>query len=110
MFKWISGRQNTGYKKLKIFQFLNMDCYILKYNTGDYIPVHTDPVPGRKHYRLNITLKKAREGGHLYIQDVDNGRWRAGGKICFFRSDVCPHEVSPILSGNRVVLTLGIAI
>jgi Rps23 Pro-64 3,4-dihydroxylase Tpa1-like proline 4-hydroxylase len=108
--KWTLGRQNTGYKKLKIFQFLNMDCWLLKYEKGDYIPVHTDPVPGRKHWRLNITLKKANEGGNLYIQDVDNKRWRVGGNLVLFRSDIQPHEVSRIISGERLVLTLGIAI
>lgn len=107
---WILGRQNTGYKKLNIFQFLNMDCWLLKYEAGDFIPVHTDPVPGRKHWRLNITLKKATEGGHLYIQNMDNKRWRVGGPIVLFRSDLSPHEVSPIISGERLVLTFGIAL
>lgn len=104
--RWIKGRQGTGYEKLKIFQFLNMDCYILRYNTGDYIPWHTDPVPNRKHYRLNIELVRALIGGRLFI-----GRENpAAGRIVFFRSDLEEHMVTTILKGKRIVLTFGIAI
>jgi hypothetical protein len=112
MFKWIAGRQNTGYKKLKIFQFLNMDCYLLKYNEGDYIPLHTDPVPGRKHYRLNVILKKPIEGGELYFRDSPNQFYleEQTSRIQLFRSDLVEHCVSEIKRGTRIVLTFGIAL
>lgn len=113
MFNWQKGRQNTGYEKLKIFQFLNMDCYILRYNVGDFIPWHTDPVPGRKHFRLNLTLKKAIEGGHFLLHPTGLPDGRIGWRIPFglvFRSDVVPHSVTEIKKGQRIVLTFGIAI
>lgn len=52
-----------------------MDCYILKYPEGSEIPPHTDPVPGRKHWRMNVVLKRATVGGRLHsISEIrDNG-------------------------------------
>jgi Rps23 Pro-64 3,4-dihydroxylase Tpa1-like proline 4-hydroxylase len=119
MFKWIAGRQSTGYKKLKIFQFLNMDCYLLKYKEGDYIPLHTDPVPGRKHWRLNIELWRANKGGVFQFLSHTSNKWITPSKfnvlpplnrIYFFRSDIDPHKVSMIEKGTRLVLTFGIAL
>lgn len=113
MFKWEKGRQNTGYEKLKIFQFLNMDCYILRYNPGDSIPWHTDLVPGRKHFRLNLTLKKAIDGGvFLTKKHYDNVTEFISHKsrIVIFRSDITKHGVTEVKKGQRIVLTFGIAI
>lgn len=111
MFTWEKGRQNTGYEKLKIFQFLNMDCYLLRYKEGDHIPWHTDPVPNRKHYRFNVTLKNAIEGGELLLKPP--GRFcilEPHTRFVLFRSDIVEHCVSVIKRGTRVVLTFGIAI
>jgi hypothetical protein len=123
MFNWVKGRQNTGYEKLKIFQFLNMDCYILRYKVGDYIPWHTDPVPGKRHYRLNFELKQAEIGGTcLYMPwaNSDDELNYQRRKACFilsdnrrfvlFRSDIIPHKVTKIEKGTRIVLTFGIAL
>jgi hypothetical protein len=112
MSRWEKGRQDTGYSKLKIFQFLNMDCYLLKYKVGDYIPWHTDPVPGRKHYRLNIELKKAEEGGELRLRRCVNDLFYIKPKYRFalFRSDTMFHTVTKITKGERLVLTFGIAL
>lgn len=114
---WQLGRQNTGYKKLKIFQFLNMDCYILKYEEGDHIPFHTDPVPNRKHWRLNIILKRAQEGGELLFRcapqlglDYNNCCTIEKDRIVLFRSDLVSHAVSEVKKGTRYVLTFGVAI
>jgi hypothetical protein len=114
MFKWKKGRQNTGYEKLKIFQFFNMDCYILRYNVGDSIPWHTDPVPGRKHFRLNIVLKNAIRGGIFCARYTDSNQFTQfkinRSSVVFFRSDITEHSVSEIEKGQRIVLTFGIAI
>jgi hypothetical protein len=110
MFKWEKGRQNTGYEKLKIFQFLNMDCYLLRYKVGDYIPWHTDPVAGRKHFRLNIELKKAISGGNLYLIKENDRIKKIKSRLVFFRSDLRKHAVTEIRKGERIVLTFGIAI
>lgn len=108
--KWEQGRQGTGYEKLKIFQFLNMDCYILRYKVGDFIPTHKDPVPNRKHWRLNIELKKAKVGGIFQYYDTSRNLWVTPGRISRFRSDIFKHRVSRIGKGSRVVLTFGVAL
>lgn len=109
--RWVKGRQGTGYEKLKLFQFLNMDCYILRYKVGDSIPWHTDPVPNRKHYRLNIELKKAESGGKLWmIPDNNMVHKHIKERIILFRSDIVPHMVTKIKKGTRYVLTFGIAL
>ncbi len=110
---WVKGRQGTGYEKFKIFQFLNMDCYILRYKEGDSIPWHTDPVPNRKHYRLNIELKKAKLGGLFMTRRINQGSQYISvphKRINFFRSDIEEHSVTKIKKGSRYVLTFGIAL
>lgn len=108
---WVKGRQGTGYEKLKLFQFLNMDCYILRYKKGDSIPWHTDPVPNRKHWRLNIELKRPELGGKLILKAPDmRVNTIVDSRIVLFRSDIVKHKVTEIKKGNRYVLTFGIAV
>jgi len=109
--KWEQGRQGTGYKKHKFFEIGNsffggMDLYLLKYEEGDSIPVHTDPVKNKKHYRINLELKSARSGGELY---VENPILRFG-PLAVFRSDLSRHAVHLVEKGTRYVLSLGVAI
>jgi hypothetical protein len=105
---WEQGRQGTGYLKRKIFQFANgwfaLDCYILKYPEKSYIPPHTDPIPGHKHFRLNIVLKKAKVGGNVYYFNT-----RCYRRIMLFRPDYIEHEVSQVQRGERIVLSIGLA-
>jgi hypothetical protein len=110
--KWTKGRQGTGYEKLKLLELGHrsiggIDAYLLKYGVGDSIPVHTDPVPGKRHYRLNLTLRNAKEGGELWVEKKILG---IGKRIILFRSDLAKHSVTEIGSGVRIVLTIGIAI
>lgn len=112
-FKWVKGRQNTGYEKMLIFQFRlygkGFDCYLLRYKVDDEIPAHVDPVPGKKHYRLNVTLVPAKVGGELFF--YRKRKWvKQTGKWVFFRSDLQPHKVSKLEKGERIVLTFGAAI
>ncbi len=104
------GRQGTGYEKLKLLElgsrrFGGIDAYIIRYNVGDSIPAHTDPVSGKKHFRLNVELKKATLGGRLCVK---NPILRIG-RLCLFRSDVSRHAVTRVNEGQRVVLSLGLA-
>jgi hypothetical protein len=112
--KWTKGRQNTGYEKMLIFQFLSFDCYLLRYKVGDSIPWHCDPVPNLRHFRLNFELKKAEEGG-IFIINRNIIRLEKYNKIVksrfvFFRSDIHYHKVTEIRKGERIVLTFGAAI
>lgn len=109
--KWEQGRQGTGYKKLCLFligstRLGGVDGYLLRYDKGDSIPVHTDPVTGKRHFRLNIELKRAKLGGQLY---VENPIFRLG-PITLFRSDLSRHSVGLVEEGTRYVLSFGVAV
>ncbi|MEL7296194.1 MAG: 2OG-Fe(II) oxygenase [Pseudomonadota bacterium] len=104
--RWRSGRQQTGYEKmlLGINPFIvPWDCYLLRYKEGAEIPSHTDPVDGRKHYRVNVVLSEAEDGGEF---ECDTPIF-ASRRIKFFRPDQQPHSVSRVNAGTRYVLSFG---
>ena len=123
---WIGGRQGTGYRKLDV-KALSLglpelraealallapphpdfyDEWILLYEPGDFILPHRDPplAEGLAHWRLNV-LVEAGAGGELTL----NGASKAfiPGDAVLFRPDVVEHAVSEILSGHRLVWSLG---
>lgn len=102
---WESGRQGTGYK---IHTFFNnkkfkMDCHLLWYPHGTYIPPHKDSNPGGKHHRLNIVLVKPFKGGNFYC---NRSILALGQRVHLFRPDKYSHFVSPCV-GERLVLSFG---
>lgn len=105
---WEKGRQGTGYFKKQIFKFgfklFGMDCYLLKFPEKSYVPPHTDPIKGYKHFRLNIVLKKADVGGNLHFYKT-----RCYSRFILFRPDAVEHSVSEITRGTRYVLSIGLA-
>jgi hypothetical protein len=103
---WQHGRQGTGYDKmlLAIARWpLAADCYLLRYPKGSAIPAHTDPVTGKRHYRLNIVIWQAAEGGDFLC----NTPIFATNRIKLFRPDACEHAVSEVKRGSRYVLSIG---
>ena len=103
---WEGGRQGTGYFKFKIFESkrLECDCYLLKYPEAAHIPFHTDPVkPGKKHYRLNIIVKKCVTGGDFLCEKTIINFWR----FVLFRPDLYLHSVTTVYNGTRYVLSIG---
>lgn len=100
---WKLGRQGTGYQKLLLAQGSWWDCYLLKYPQGAFIPEHLDPVPGKRHYRLNILLKG--EYAFFYRTDALNSIWRFW-RFTFFRPDVTPHGIMWV-NNSRWVLSIG---
>ncbi|MGH7241018.1 MAG: 2OG-Fe(II) oxygenase [Candidatus Saccharimonadales bacterium] len=124
--RWQTGRQGTGYQKLLLLEskLLHIDAWILKYGVGAHIPMHNDPIPGRKHWRVNVVLWEAQEGGGPTMAHVNDGktnpnpiwwrprigrRWTLSKyvRVAVFRSDLCNHCVSKIEKGTRIVLSLG---
>jgi hypothetical protein len=98
MFKWQKGKQGTGYFKLPIIELSFFDFWIIDYPINSFIPTHTDPIPGKKHYRLNI---------RLYGEDGFVGKnifklWR----VYFFRPDLEPHSVEAVKT-RRILLSFG---
>lgn len=104
MFKFVQGRLNTGYFKLKLFEIGRLDAFILKYPSGSYVGWHRDKAPdGFAHYRMNLILIPA-IGGHFFIQ----GKAIIKSKFFnFFRADLYAHSVTTIKKGTRYVLSIG---
>lgn len=104
IFKWEDGRQyNGGYKKLSILNFKFFDMYLLKFPEGSSVPKHRDPVPNKKHFRMNIILKHAKEGGIFHCSNYIINLPR----LKLFRPDKYRHRVEEVKSGTRCVLSIG---
>ena len=82
---------------------LSFDVYMLRFRQGSEIPPHTDPVAQGRHYRCNIVVKRAREGGDF----VCSTPIFATSRIKIFRPDACEHSVTRIVRGSRYVLSIG---
>ena len=106
LFRWRQGRQQTGYEKMLLLAnpyVFPFDCYLLRFREGAGVPEHTDPVDGRRHFRLNIILRQAAAGGEFHCSDpIYNG-----ARIKLFRPDMSEHSVSPVERGVRYVLSVG---
>lgn len=112
MWKWEKGRQGSGYNKMLLFRTswpIHFDYYLLHYPEQSYLPSHTDPVDGYKHYRLNIILKRPKDGG-LFICPKPIWELGVGHRVVFFRSDEMVHGLTRIYEGSRWVLSFGWAI
>ena len=103
--RWVPGRQGTGYDKMTLFRLWFADAYLLRFPEGSYVPAHTDGVPGCRHWRLNVVLRKADRGGEFVCAHA-----RRLGRICLFRPDREIHSVTRIDEGTRYVLSLGWAL
>jgi hypothetical protein len=102
--KWEKGRLGTGYEKLCLFKSekFKFDIYFLKFPKNSVVDLHFDKVKNYKHYRLNITLFKAKLGG-IYN---GNSIFKLG-RINLFRPDEMEHSISKVIEGNRYVLSFG---
>lgn len=104
--RWKGGRQDGGYRKMLLATMpfpLPFDCYLIQYPEGSSIPPHVDPVTNKRHYRLNIILRKSREGGEFICKNPIFETER----IKLFRPDVSEHQVTKVVGGSRYVLSIG---
>lgn len=104
--RWQQGRQKSGYDKMLLLYGLlpiPFDIYLIRYREGSFIAAHTDKVVSGKHFRLNIVLKKCKEGGEFKCTNsiIDTAR------IKLFRPDINEHSVTEVKSGNRYILSIG---
>lgn len=98
--RWESGRQGTGYRKMRLAGGAHWDFHLLDYPPGTSVPRHTDPVPGKAHVRCNL---------RLLGEDAFVGRAiLKAGRLVVFRSDK-PHAVRTV-SRRRIVASFGIAV
>lgn len=104
--RWNLGRQNTGYETFLFWIFSFSDAYLLRYSEGTVIPPHTDPIKNKRHFRLNIVIWNAADGGKFHCDNMifESKRFK------FFRPDLNIHSVDPIKHGTRLVLSLGFAL
>jgi hypothetical protein len=103
LWKRVPGRQGTGYYKTKIFSFWRFDCYYVEYGVGSLIPGHVDPVQGKRHFRANVILTKAKKGGYF----VCNNMILNWSRLKIFESGKYKHSVTEITEGKRRVLSFG---
>lgn len=104
--RWRGGRQKSGYEKmlLAINPFIvPWDCYLLRFREGAEIAPHTDTVDERRHFRINVVLVEARDGGEFVCEDPIF----ASRRIKFFRPDQQAHSVTRVESGTRYVFSVG---
>lgn len=104
--RWQKGRQGTGYDKLLLLVnplLIPFDLYLLRFPDGTEIPPHRDPVTDKRHYRLNIILKRPISGGEFVCANPIFETKR----IKLFRPDVSTHSVTKVQGGSRYVLSLG---
>jgi hypothetical protein len=110
--KWEKGRQRSGYEKMLLAKAawpIPFDCYLLKFPEGSEVPWHKDlsPRPGWDHYRINVVLRPAELGGDFRAKGgplLNFPRFKA------FRPDRIEHAVTKIVSGERLVLSIGFLI
>lgn len=105
-FRWQHGRQGSGYDKMLLSTLawpFAFDSYLIRYPVGSRIGPHTDPVTARKHYRLNLIVKRSRGGGEFVCADpiVSTSR------IKLFCPDRSEHSVTEVTGSSRYVLSIG---
>ena len=106
LFRWQRGRQDSGYDKMLLAILsrpIPFDCYLIRYPVGSAIAPHTDPVKDRRHFRLNIVIKRSPIGGDFLCENP----LFTSTRINFFRPDIFEHSVTRVEGGSRYVLSVG---
>lgn len=105
-FRWQRGRQQSGYDKMLLLYGrwpVPFDLYLLRFPEGSEIRPHTDPVSENRHFRLNVVILKAAQGGEFRCRNPIF----ESARIKLFRPDVSEHSVTKVIRGNRYVFSLG---
>jgi predicted 2-oxoglutarate/Fe(II)-dependent dioxygenase YbiX len=123
---WTRGRQDTGYDILYVKDepdFAGLihravlhlgpyfedfyDAYLIRYQTGDYIPAHKDEAGffGKRHHRINAMVTLAEEGGDFLI-DGKPIEFPLGAAVDFY-PDEEEHAVTTVTKGRRVLFSVG---
>jgi len=105
MFKWVLGRQNSGYKKHTFFSstVFRCDLHLLYVPKGCGVPKHKDPVKtGQNHHRINIILSRTSDKDRMFILGPVKRWWR----IDYFRPDLYEHGLCEI-SNDMYILSFG---
>ncbi len=106
LFRWEKGRQKSGYSKMLLGGAtwpIKFDIYLINFPEGSEIRHHIDAVKNGEHFRLNIILKNAKQGGEFICKKVVFESKR----IKLFRPDISEHQVTKIIKGSRYILSIG---
>ena len=104
--RWVDGRQGGGYRKMLLFSSVKrqLDVYLLHFPEGSEVPIHVDPAPeGFIHKRLNIFLKRAKEGGQIFVE----GPVLNIGPFNYFMPSVWRHLMTRVTKGSSYILSIG---
>lgn len=104
--RWQPGRQGSGYDKMLLLESLwplPFDVYVLRYTLGSGIAPHTDPVAQGRHYRCNIVIWEASQGGRFVCRRT----LFSSRRLHVFRPDAEEHWVEPVTQGRRYVVSIG---
>jgi hypothetical protein len=97
-FVWKIGRLNGLYEKMCLFSWRKFDCYLIRFQKGFQLPLHTDPAPnGYIHNRLNILIY----GDDAYVGNYVWKFWR----IMFFNAGMV--HGTCMLTRPRMLLSFG---
>lgn len=111
--RWVDGRQGSGYKVFYLLSWWLFDLVLIHYPEGSYIQWHRDPVPkGLEHHRINVVLKAGKVGGEferlvtdpvfcVMTPEITRARFVR------FRPDIQSHRVHKIVKGSRWVFSIG---
>ncbi len=105
LFRWINGRQESGYQRMLLFRstLIKADCYLLRFPANSEIKPHVDAVKAGRHFRVNIILKHAANGGNFECSSCIIN-WP---RLKVFRPDLYSHSVTRVEKGTRYVLSIG---
>lgn len=81
------------------------DVVFLKYPEGKGMRLHTDERSQGRHMRCGILLQAPEAGGELYMEEEKVPM--LPGDAVIYRADAIDHWVTPILDGERYMLTVG---
>jgi hypothetical protein len=104
LWKWVDGRQGSGYHKLLLACIAPyFDVYLLRFPEDSFVPIHKDPVTNRRHFRLNIVLRRAKFGGKM----VCEAGLGISSRVMYFRPDVVKHALTRVQAGTLYMLSIG---
>jgi len=103
LWKWQNGRQmDCEYKKLPLWYFkigkFGFDCYILKYNDKQFLPLHVDPIENGKHWRLNIGWGES----EFYCKKLIFGKKFGKLSLYLFRPDLYKHSLCTMTKTTKI--------
>lgn len=110
LWRWEEGRQRGDYDKFLLCQskWLKFDFYLLRFRSGSIVKMHNDSAPvGYEHHRLNITIKRPRDGGVFLVYKPGSADYDLVTKrVVHFRPDIQRHAMSRV-TGRAYMLSIG---